>query len=63
MEVFEYPQFSRHLSRVFVALFTHVSNAPEIRSRIISAATMTGDAGEEERERLNFAFIDPKAVR
>ncbi len=62
MESFSYPQFPRDVSTVYIALFDRVSNAAEIRSRLVKAVSMTGPEGEHEREIMNFAFIDARLV-
>jgi EKC/KEOPS complex subunit CGI121/TPRKB len=60
MESFAYPHFS---SRAHVALFNCVTNAAELRARIVRASTLEGDEGDAEREAVNFAFIDARLVR
>ncbi|PSR72866.1 hypothetical protein PHLCEN_2v11233 [Hermanssonia centrifuga] len=62
MESFSYPQFPRDVSTVYIALFDRVSNAAEIRSRLVKAVSMTGPEGEHEREIMNFAFIDARLI-
>jgi EKC/KEOPS complex subunit CGI121/TPRKB len=59
MESFAYPHFS---STVHVALFVNVTNAAKLRARIIRASTLQGEGGEEEREAVNFAFVDARLV-
>ena len=61
LEVYRYPQFIR--SAVFAAKFTNVKNAGAIRARIVKAATMEGPEGDEERDAVNFAFINARLVR
>ncbi|KZV85005.1 CGI-121-domain-containing protein [Exidia glandulosa HHB12029] len=56
---YNYPAFN---SLAHVALFDNVTNAKELRSRLISAATMSGPDGELEREAVNFAFVDASLV-
>ncbi|KZV63249.1 CGI-121-domain-containing protein, partial [Peniophora sp. CONT] len=59
METFIYS----HLDlSVHIALFRNVSNSSQIRQRIIAAATSTGEKGDTERERLNFAFVDARLI-
>jgi hypothetical protein len=60
MESFAYPHFS---SKAHVALFNCVTNAAELRARIVRASTLEGDEGDAEREAVNFAFIDARLVR
>lgn len=62
METFTYPHFDHHQSVVHVALFLDVSNAKDLRTRIVKASTLTEDAGVAERETVNFAFIDARLV-
>lgn len=63
MESYGYECFPAHLSSVHIALFTSVTNAAQLRSRIIGAATKEGDEGDRERDAVNFAFIEAKLVR
>lgn len=62
METFTNPHFPRNLSVAHVALYAPVNNAKDLRSRIIKAATLDGDEGEQERQAVNFAFIDARLV-
>ncbi|KAH9995180.1 CGI-121-domain-containing protein [Russula compacta] len=59
MESFVYPHFS---STVHVALFKSITNATELRARIVRASTLEGIEGEVEREDVNFAFINARLV-
>ena len=59
MEVYDYPQFSLQAA---ICLFTDVKNGPEIRRKIIEAATCQGEEGEALRDAVNFAFVDAKLV-
>ena len=59
MEVYHYPQFSLQAA---ICLFTDVRNGPEIRRKIIEAATCQGEEGEALRYAVNFAFVDAKLV-
>ncbi|KAN0140165.1 Kinase binding protein CGI-121 domain containing protein [Lactarius tabidus] len=59
MESFAYPHFS---SKAHVALFNCVTNAAELRARIVRASTLEGDEGDAEREAVNFAFIDARLI-
>lgn len=62
MEVFSFPQFPASSSLVHFALYTNVSNAAVLRKRIIDAASAQGLFGEQEREAVNFSFIDARLV-
>jgi EKC/KEOPS complex subunit CGI121/TPRKB len=63
METFTYSHLPASSSVVHIALFAEVRNAKALRARIINAATLAGSEGDEERERLNFAFVDARPVR
>ncbi|KAL4241445.1 EKC/KEOPS complex subunit CGI121 [Abortiporus biennis] len=56
MQSLAYPQFPS--TTVHLALFTHVKNAIQLRSRLVKAAEMPGQEGEVEREAVNFAFVN-----
>lgn len=62
METFTNPHFPKSLSIAHVALYASVNNAKDLRSRIIKASTLEGDEGEQERQAVNFAFIDARLV-
>ncbi|KAF5388147.1 hypothetical protein D9615_000010 [Tricholomella constricta] len=62
METFTFPQFSTDRSVVHTALYTNISNAAALRKRIIEAAVAEGEAGERERDAVNFAFIDARLI-
>ncbi|KAH9986800.1 kinase binding protein CGI-121-domain-containing protein [Russula vinacea] len=59
MESFAYPHFS---STVHVALFIHVTNAANLKARIVRASTLEGTEGQVEREAVNFAFVDARLI-
>jgi len=63
MECMIFPHlYSKH-SQVYLSLFRKVSNAADLKARIIAASIADGENGEKERERVNFAFIDARLVR
>ncbi|TCD69193.1 hypothetical protein EIP91_008489 [Steccherinum ochraceum] len=62
METFAYPQFPSDVSSVHIGLFKNVTNAAQLKQRLISAATMPGPEGEQERAAVNFAFIDARLI-
>lgn len=62
METFTYTQFPSDVSSVHIGLFRNVTNAAQLRQRLISAATMPGPEGEQERAAVNFTFIDARLV-
>ena len=59
MEVYDYPQFSLQAA---VCLFADIKNGPEIRKKIVGAATCQGEEGEALRDAVNFAFVDARLV-
>ena len=59
MEVYDYPQFGLQAA---ICLFTDVKNGPEIRKKIVEAATSQGEEAEGLRDAVNFAFIDARLV-
>jgi EKC/KEOPS complex subunit CGI121/TPRKB len=50
------------LSTLHYQLFTQVKNAGELRQRLINASKMEGTEGEEEREKVDFCFVDAQMV-
>lgn len=50
-----------HSTNVHVALFS-VRNAQALRTRLVTASTLTGDVGDAERERVRFTFIDAAMI-
>lgn len=58
-----YDHLPEHLSTVHIALITDVKNAADLRARLIRAAALEGEVGDQEREAVNFAFIDARLVR
>jgi EKC/KEOPS complex subunit CGI121/TPRKB len=59
MEVYDYPHFCLQAA---VCLLTDVKNGPEIRKKIVQAATCQGEEGNALRDAVNFAFIDARLV-
>ena len=59
MEIYDYPQFNLQAA---ICLFTDVKNGPEIRKKIIEAATCQGEEGDVRRNAVNFAFVDARLV-
>ncbi|KAI0719219.1 CGI-121-domain-containing protein [Fomitopsis betulina] len=62
MESFHYAHLPDHLAHVHLALFHNVANAPHIRQRIVRASQLATPEGDQEREALNFAFIDARLI-
>jgi EKC/KEOPS complex subunit CGI121/TPRKB len=59
MEAYRFPHFD---ASIYIALFNNVENASSLRTRLVTASTMTGEEGEAERAAVNFAFIDARLV-
>jgi EKC/KEOPS complex subunit CGI121/TPRKB len=57
-----YSHLPTDFSVVHVGLIKGVTNAVELRSRIVAAAAMEGPEGDAAREAVNFAFIDARLV-
>ncbi|GAA5855677.1 hypothetical protein JCM8547_001641 [Rhodosporidiobolus lusitaniae] len=58
MESYPLPHLS---TTVHLALFTPLTDAAALRSRLIAASTLPQDAaGDADREAVNFAFVDAK---
>jgi EKC/KEOPS complex subunit CGI121/TPRKB len=57
-----FPHFNQAHSQVFITLFRNVSNAAEIKGRIVAASIAEGESGERQRETVNFAFLDARLV-
>ncbi|KAF8897126.1 kinase binding protein CGI-121-domain-containing protein [Infundibulicybe gibba] len=62
METFQFPHFPSHSSVVRVALFSDVVNAPALKKRIVAASIASGVSGEQEREAVNFSFINAQLI-
>lgn len=59
MEVYDYPRFGLQAA---IYLFTDVKNGPEIRKKMVEAATCQGEEGNALRDAVNFAFVDARLV-
>ncbi|KAJ3738906.1 kinase binding protein CGI-121-domain-containing protein [Lentinula detonsa] len=53
-------QFNHNVA--YALLFSPVNNPGKIKQRIINAAKATGSEGNEEREAVNFSFIDASLI-
>ncbi|KAF8164797.1 kinase binding protein CGI-121-domain-containing protein [Crassisporium funariophilum] len=62
MESLYFRHFQAKHSCAHVALFRNVSNAGTLKKRIIAASTAEGQHGEQERDAVNFAFIDARLI-
>jgi len=61
MDTLQFPQFDPP-AKAHIALLRDVTNAAEVKTRIIAASTAEGDNGDAEREAVNFAFIEASLV-
>jgi EKC/KEOPS complex subunit CGI121/TPRKB len=62
MDLFYFPHLAPDRATTHIALFRNVTNSAVLRKRVISASTLVGEAGDLEREQVNFAFIDARLV-
>jgi hypothetical protein len=62
METFTLSHFPTEVRKVHIALFREVTNAPQIRQRLIAAATTEGPEGDEARKEVDFGFIEGTLV-
>lgn len=62
METYHLAHFPPNIGTVHVAYFENVTNAPEIRSRLVKAATTEGPEGEAARAAIDFGFVDASLV-
>lgn len=62
MQTFRYDHFPLDVSCVHVGLFTNVTNAAQLRARLIQASLIQGEAGDVEREAVNFAFVEARLI-
>ncbi len=63
MESYHLEGFPEEGSAVHMAFFCHVTNAADLRQRLIQVAAQTGTDAEAERDMLDYAFIDADLVR
>jgi EKC/KEOPS complex subunit CGI121/TPRKB len=63
METYTLDHFPSSVQAVHVAVFHNLRNAPEIRKRLIAAATAQGPEGDLAREEVDFGFIEGNMVR
>jgi EKC/KEOPS complex subunit CGI121/TPRKB len=62
MESYVLDGFPAECSSIHLALFQSVSNAADLRRRLVEVATAQGPEAEVERDRLDYAFIDAHLV-
>ncbi|KAF8306236.1 hypothetical protein DL93DRAFT_2042337, partial [Clavulina sp. PMI_390] len=47
---------------IHICLFADIQGGAELKGRLIRAATLEGESGIAERERVNFAFINAALI-
>lgn len=62
METYTLSQFPPNVNTLHLVYFENVKNAPEIRRRLVSAATMEGEEGQRAREAVDFGFVEATLV-
>lgn len=62
METYTFDNFPPYGKQIHITLFKNVSNAAEIRKRLIAASTMEGKEGDKAREEVDFGFVDASMV-
>jgi EKC/KEOPS complex subunit CGI121/TPRKB len=63
MESYILPNFPREFSLIHLCLFQNVTNSASLRTRLVQAATMNGEKGDEERDVMDFGFVEASMVR
>lgn len=63
METYTLSHFPPNLRTLHVAYFENVTNAPDIRKRLVAAATTPGAEGDAARAAVDFGFIEAGLVR
>jgi hypothetical protein len=63
MESYILPNFPREFSSIHLCLFQNVTNSASLRTRLVQAATMEGEKGDEERDVMDFGFVEASMVR
>jgi hypothetical protein len=58
MESYTLSHFPVEVRTVHIALFHNLTNAPEIRKRLIAAATAEGPDGDKARAEVDFGFVE-----
>ncbi|KAL7424680.1 hypothetical protein Q5752_000364 [Cryptotrichosporon argae] len=58
METYRLSHFPAPISTLHIALFENVRNAPEIRRRLVTAATTEGAEGDRLRAEVDFGFVE-----
>ncbi|WVW80228.1 hypothetical protein I302_102206 [Kwoniella bestiolae CBS 10118] len=58
MESYTLPSFPPEYSTIHICLFENVRNSPEIKKRLITAATTKGEEGDKLRAEVDFGFLE-----
>ncbi|KAH8083561.1 CGI-121-domain-containing protein [Filobasidium floriforme] len=62
MESYHLSQFPDDHSSVHLAFFKNVTNSADLRKRLVAAATMEGEEGDQERDLLDYAFVEANMI-
>lgn len=62
MESYVLPHLPPNVRNVHIAYFENVANAPEIRARLVAAATAPGAEGDAARASVDFGFVEASLV-
>ncbi|WWC96843.1 hypothetical protein V866_003718 [Kwoniella sp. B9012] len=57
METYTLPSFPSEYSTIHLCYFQNVRNSPEIKKRLVVAATTKGEEGEKLRSEVDFGFL------
>ncbi|WVQ65024.1 uncharacterized protein L199_003194 [Kwoniella botswanensis] len=58
METYTLPSFPSEYSTIHLCYFQNVRNSPEIKKRLVVAATTKGEEGEKLRSEVDFGFLE-----
>ncbi|OCF75077.1 hypothetical protein I204_03926 [Kwoniella mangroviensis CBS 8886] len=58
METYTLPSFPSGYSTIHLCYFQNVRNSPEIKQRLVVAATTKGEQGEKLRSEVDFGFLE-----
>ncbi len=62
METFTLSGFPPATSAIHLALFNNITNAAELRTKLITAATTEGAKGDKLKKEVDFSLIDGSMV-
>lgn len=62
MESYILPNFPREFSSIHLCLFQNVTNSASLRARLVEAATMEGEQGDQARNEMDYGFVEASMV-